>query len=61
MDEQDDTIVSQIESKPTKEADGIYIQVGIKKDDIEEFFKILKKLGGIVKMIFSYSTRVGAI
>lgn len=43
VDEQDDTIVSQIESKPTKEADGIYIQVGIKKDDIEEFFKIFKK------------------
>ena len=43
VDEQDDTIVSQIESQPTKEADGIYIQVGIKKDDIEEFFKIFKK------------------
>jgi hypothetical protein len=43
VDEQDDTIVSQIESQPTKEADGIYVQVGIKKDDIHEFFKIFKK------------------
>ncbi len=43
VDEQDDTIVSQIESQPTKEADGIYIQVGIKRDDIEQFFKIFKK------------------
>jgi len=43
VDEQDDTIVSQIESQPTKEADGIYVQVGIKKNDIEEFFKIFKK------------------
>ena len=43
VDEQDDTIVSQIESQPSKEADGIYVQVGIKKDDIHEFFKIFKK------------------
>ena len=43
VDEQDDTIVSQIESQPTKEADGIYVQVGIKKDDIHDFLKIFKK------------------
>lgn len=43
VDEHDDTIVSQIESNKTKEADGIYVQVGIKKEDISEFFKIFKK------------------
>ena len=43
VDEHDDTIVSQIESTKTKEADGIYVQVGIKKEDISEFFKIFKK------------------
>ena len=59
VDEQDDTIVSQIESQPTKEADGIYVQVGIKKDDIHEFLKFLKKLGGIVKMILNYSMKIG--
>jgi hypothetical protein len=43
VDEQDDTIVSQIESTKTQEADGIYVQVGIKNEDIQEFFKIFKK------------------
>jgi hypothetical protein len=44
VDEHDDTIVSQIESKIDSEShDGIYVQVGIKKDDISEFFKIFKK------------------
>lgn len=43
VDENDDTIVSQIESTKTNEADGIYVQVGIKKEDTSEFFKIFKK------------------
>lgn len=44
VDENDDTIVSQIESTKTNEADGIYVQVGIKKEDTSEFFKIFKKI-----------------
>ena len=43
VDEHDDTIVSQIESTKTNEADGIYVQVGIKTEDVCEFFKIFKK------------------
>ena len=44
VDENDDTIVSQIESKIDSEShDGIYVQVGIKKDDIEKFLKTFKK------------------
>jgi len=43
VDEHDDTIVSQIESTSSSESDGIYVQVGIKKEDISEFFKIFKK------------------
>lgn len=43
VDEHDDTIVSQIESTSSSESDGIYVQVGIKKEDIAEFFKIFKK------------------
>ena len=44
VDENDDTIVSQIESKIDSEShDGIYVQVGIKKDDIGKFFKTFLK------------------
>ena len=43
VDEHDDTIVSQIESTKTNEADGVYVQVGIKREDVCEFFKIFKK------------------
>ncbi len=43
VDEHDDTIVSQIESEPSRESDGIIIQVGIKKDDIAKFLKTFLK------------------
>ena len=43
VDEHDDTIVSQIESEPSGESDGIYVQVGIKKDDIARFLKTFLK------------------
>ena len=43
VDEHDDTIVSQIESEPSGESDGIYVQVGIKKDDISKFLKTFLK------------------
>ena len=43
VDEHDDTIVSQIESEPSGESDGIYVQVGIKKDDIAKFLKTFLK------------------
>ncbi len=43
VDENDDTIVSQIESEPSGESDGIYVQVGIKKDDITRFLKTFLK------------------
>ncbi len=43
VDENDDTIVSQIESEPSGESDGIYVQVGIKKDDISKFLKTFLK------------------
>ena len=43
VDENDDTIVSQIESEPSGESDGIYVQVGIKKDDIAKFLKTFLK------------------
>ena len=43
VDENDDTIVSQIESEPSGESDGIYVQVGIKKDDIARFLKTFLK------------------
>lgn len=43
VDEHDDTIVSQIESTSSSESDGIYVQVGIKTNDIEKFLKTFLK------------------